>query len=486
MIAFMNIKERIRKIFSPIDLTKGNVTKSIIIFSIPILLSLIFQQVYSITDAAIAGQNLSANEIAGISDVGCLTYIVMDFGFGCTSGFSAITAKAFGANKMDDVKKSYSIQIVLTFIIGVILTIIGLLSIDSLLGFINIKKGNPVYEYGFTYIFIFFCGTLAQLFYNLFSNALRSIGDSTTPLLFLICSVILNIILDAAFIILFHWGVVGVAVATIITQVISAVACFIYAYKRYDVFRISIKDLNIDWKYAFEHIKNGVPLGLQFSVLAFGIIIMQGAVVNFDIASNDPTQPAQLGYGAVNKLIGALMCIPNGIGTAMLSFTGQNYGAKQYQRVREGIKKSTIITVISCFIITIISLLLCINGAFLYIFLSPSNINSQTIKYGTYYFYANMPLFFTLGLLFIGRNTLQGIEKPTFPFIAGVLELVVRVLISLYIPSLVNPSNPTSDISYFFLMSADVLAWITASIILYVGLIKNVYLNPLYKIEKKK
>ncbi len=480
---------RIKDIFKPIDLSKGNITKNIILFSIPILLTLLLQQVYTITDAAIAGQNLSANEIAGINDVGCLTVIVLQFGFGCSSGFSALTAKAFGANKLEDVKKSFAIQIVITFLIGVFLTIVGLLSINIMLSWINITKENPVYEYAYLYIFIYFCGTLAQLFFNLFSSVLRSIGDSVTPLLFLLLSCIINVILDILFIVSFKWGVAGAAIATIIAQILSGILCFIYSYKKYDVFKIKISDLNIDWKYALDHLKNGVPLGLQFSVLAVGIILMQGAVVKFDVASNDPTQPAQLGYGTASKLFNALMTFQSGLGSAMLSYCGQNEGAKEYERVRKGTIQALIIAIVGSVILGALGLLLNINGFFLYLFLSPSNINSQTIKYSNYYFYVNMPLFIFLGTLYVGRNSLQGIEKPLFPFLAGVAELITRVVVSLYFPSMVNPTDPTSDISYIALMFGDGFAWINATIVLMIGLFRNVYLNPKYNLkraEKKK
>ena len=481
----MRILERIKNIFKPIDLTKGNITESIIVFRSPILLSLLLQQIYTITDAAIAGQNLGPDEIAGINDVSCLTFIILQFGFGCSAGFSAITAKAFGAYDKDKIRQSYAIQVVLTFIIGVILTIVAILSIDFMLESINITKDSSVYQYAYTYIFVYFLGTIALLFFNLFSSVLRAVGDSITPLVFLFLSVILNIFLDLLFIVTFDWGVFGAAFATIISQFISGVLCFIYSYKKYDYLRIKFSDLKIDWKYAFQHLKNGIPLGLQFSVLAIGIIIMQGAVVKFDLANNDPTQPAQLGYGAANKLITSFICIPNGIGTAMLSFSGQNLGAGEYERVRKGCTRGILITTVVCVMTSILGFLLCIKGAFLYIFLNPNNINANTIKYGTYYMYVNLPLYFFLGWLCLGRNVLQGIEKPLFPFLAGCFELVSRVLISLFLPSLVNPTNPTSDLSYLVLMGADIGAWIASTITLFIGLAKYIYFNPRYKLTKR-
>jgi putative MATE family efflux protein len=231
---------KIKSFLSPEDLTKGNITKNIILFTIPIIISLIFQQIYSLTDAIIAGQNLNANEIAGINDSGAITFIFLDFAFGCTSGFSALTAKAKGANDENSIKKSFSIQIVLGFFIAIILTVISIVFKDLLLSMINVKKDNPVYEPASTYLVVIFIGIIAQLFYNLFSNILRSIGDSITPLIVLISSCLLNIVLDLLFMVTFKWGVFGAALATIISQFICSIACFIYCYKRYSFFHIII------------------------------------------------------------------------------------------------------------------------------------------------------------------------------------------------------------------------------------------------------
>lgn len=477
----MKFIQKIKNFLSPEDLTKGNITKNIILFTIPIIISLIFQQIYSLTDAIIAGQNLNANEIAGINDSGSITFIFLDFAFGCTSGFSALTAKAKGANDENAIKKSFSIQIVLGFFIAIILTVVSIVFKDVFLSMINVNQGSQVYESASTYLVIIFIGIIAQLFYNLFSNILRSIGDSITPLIVLISSCLLNIILDLLFMVTFKWGVAGAAWATIISQFLCGIACFIYCYKRYSFFHIKMQDLRIDWKYASEHLKNGIPLGLQFSILAIGIIVMQGAVVNFDLENKDPLNPAQLGYGAANKYLGAIMSIPNAIGTTMLSFTGQNYGAKQFGRIKEGIKKSLILSISASTILIIITLLLCINGTFLKMFLSPANIDDLTIKYGTFYYFANSLFFFTLGILFIGRGVFQGLQKPFIPFILGVIELIVRFVICLYGPKIISPDDLTSDIAYLTIMSADSITWLACAIVILICFITKIFKNPEYK-----
>lgn len=467
------------------DLTKGNITKCLLLFSLPIIISYLFQQVYAITDAAIIGQNLSSSEIAGVSDVGCLTYIVMDFAFGCAGGFSALSAKAIGEKNLDHFRKSFAIQIVLTAIIGIIITFLALIFTKPLLSVIKLSPENPVYQYAYEYISIFFLGTLAQIFYNQIQSILRSYGDSVTPLIFLIFSTIMNISLDLLFIVVFKWGVAGAALATIISQLICAIGCFVYAFLKYPELRLHRKDFLIDWKYAFEHLKNGLPLGFQFSILAFGIIIMQAQVVNFDIQSGNPLNPAQLGYGATNKYIGLIMTPFNAFGAAFLSFVGQNNGAKNFQRIKEGLKKSYLIVFIAFIIVGGLCLLSCINGAYLYIFLNPSTITSDTIVYGTYYFFINIPLIYFLGLLFLWRNALQGLERPFFPFIAGVVELIARIVISLYFPSLVSPLDPTSNLAYFALMSSDVGAWILADVPLLIGMLKYFYCNKKLWTPKK-
>ena len=199
----------LKKLFAPIDMTQGKIYKVILIFMVPIFLSYIFQQIYTLTDAIIVGQNVSANEVNGVNDVGSLTYIVLQFAYGCAAGFSVLSSAFQGEHDEVGVRKSFFAQIVLSFIISIFLTIISISLIDPLLSLVGLSAstGGQTYEAAKTYIFIIFLGTICQVAYNQICSLLRSIGDSITPLLFLIASTILNIFLDLLLIVVFHMGV---------------------------------------------------------------------------------------------------------------------------------------------------------------------------------------------------------------------------------------------------------------------------------------
>ena len=270
---------KIKKLFEQVDFTKGTIWKVIIWFSIPILISYLFQQIYSIADASICGKYLNVNQVAGVNNTSNIVFIVLQFAFGCTAGFSVVTSNKVGQKDEEGVKKSFAIQIKLSLYISVLLTIIACLMAKPMLSMIGLTESNnlvqnEIFSSAYTYVMIIFIGTTAQMFYNLICSFLRSIGDSFVPLIFLILSTILNIILDLIFIAIFKWGVVGAAVATVIAQVISAIGCFIYTYLRYPNYRLKKEHFKTDFRFTLNHLKLGIPLALQFSILAIGLIVM--------------------------------------------------------------------------------------------------------------------------------------------------------------------------------------------------------------------
>jgi Na+-driven multidrug efflux pump len=473
----------LKKLFGPVDLTSGTPWKVILQFLLPIFLSLCFQQFYSLTDALIVGQTLPL-QFAGVSDTASLVFIVLQFAFGCTAGFSVLTSNRFGEKDKDGVRKSFATSIVLSLVISLILTVIALLTVPYLLRWIKLDPTTDptTYRAAYVYIMVIYGGLICQVFYNLICSILRSVGDSLTPLLFLILSSLLNIGLDFAFI----YGmpttdlkVAGAAIATVIAQGLSAALCFLYTYFKYPDLRLRKSDFKLSSSLVYEHLKQGLPLAFQFSILAIGLIVMQASVDAFDIgktlADGSPAHYAQDGYGAGGKLFGFLMMAYDALGTAMLSYTAQNKGAGLHSRIRKGTTQSFFIMGIFYLFVNLIGLCACINGAFVYIFLSADSIYPETIFYATSYFYEVLPISFILGLLFIGRNVVQGLEKPLLPFLAGVGELVARLLACTYLPALFNPSDPTSHLSFYGLSLADPLAWAFACLFLIYGVVRYVY-----------
>lgn len=482
-----NLFKKFKSLFDQIDLTKGNILKVLLAFFVPIVLSMIFQQIYTLTDTIIVGQTLSQQEVAGVSSSSVLVWIILQFGIGATSGFSVVISERIGAKDVDGARKSYAVQIILCIIVSLILTVVGICLIPTMLKMINIVD-NPLdaimqeeYNAAYTYVLIIYIGTIAQVFYNLMVSILRALGDSFSPFVILVASTVINVFLDLLFIVVFKMGVAGSAWATVISQGLAAIAAIIYTYKKYEWLRIKKTDWKFSSPFLMRHLKNGLTLGFQFSILEIGIIIMQRAVNSYDINPDGTLVngvPAQVGYGAASKVFGFLMCFLNALGVAVLSYISQNYGAKQIDRIKKGTIISFIIGLVLWILIMLIGLLSTIKGGYLYVFYSKDKINENSIKYGNLYLYIAVPFMIILMILFLTRNILQGFEKPLFSFLSGVGELVARTLICLFVPALVNggPINSSaSNLSYLFVALADPLAWIAAVAIMIVPVIKLVF-----------
>ncbi len=470
----LNLTNSLKNLFKPVDLTTGKPYKQILIFMLPILISYVFQQVYTISDAAIVGKYLSAPEVSGVNVVYSLIFIVLQFAFGCSSGFSVITSNYAGEKNEEGIRKSFATQIFLSLIISIILTIIAVFLIPPLLSYIDLKPTDTDYQFAKTYLFIIYLGLFTQVFYNLMVSVLRSIGDSLTPLLFLIGSTILNIILDFVCILVFKWGVAGAALATVFSQFIAFIACLIYSLVKYPFFRVKLSDFKMSLKFMYDHLKLGLPLAFQFSILAIGLITLEKAMVKFDIGNSllygKEVFNCKIAYGAAVKFNDFLMCPLSALGTACLSYSGQNYGAKDVKRLKLGLKQALILMFIIYLILVIIGVACSINGNFTELFLSSDNNNERVRFYASTYMIIDSCMYFSLGLLFIGRNYLQGLGKSLYPFLAGICELVGRVVIAEFMPSLVDKANPYSDRAYISVCFSDSLAWIFAFLVLMIGI----------------
>ena len=452
-------KKSLSALFQPVELTQGECWKTILAFSFPIIVSYLLQQVYTISDAAIVGQTLTAQEVAGVNDTTSLIFIFLQFAFGVSAGFCVVTSCNVGAHNPAGVRRSLTTQIVLSAALTVILTVLALLLLDPMLAWINVTPDNgEVYRAAYTYCAIIFAGIGAQLFYNFICSFLRSMGDSVTPLAFLLFSTVLNVGLDLLFIIVFRWGVAGAAIATVSAQLISTLGCFAYAFSTYPELRLHQEDWQITRHDVTRHLIQGIPLGLQFSVLAIGIIVVQSIVVQFDMLGGAMvSNAAQNGFGAANKVNNLLMTPLNGLGSAMTSFTAQNLGAGDTKRI--------------------IGLLLTINGTYLHIFLSADKVTAETLRFGNSYLYIDLSLYAFLGFIFVARNCVQGIGKPQFVLGAGAAELVARVAVCLLLPAalaggVVSAEAPQAAV--YGLCVADPFAWMSADAVLCIPFFRNI------------
>lgn len=467
------------QLFHPMDLTQGACWRTILLFSLPVILSYLLQQVYSISDAAIVGQTLTAQEVAGVNDTASLVFIFLQFAFGVSAGFCVVTSCHVGAQNNAGVRRSLATQIVLSAALTAVLTALALVLLDPMLAWINVTPDDPeVYRAAYTYCFIIFVGIGAQLFYNFICSFLRSMGDSVTPLVFLLFSTLLNVGLDLLFILRFHWGVAGAAAATVAAQLISTVACFCYAFARYPDIRLKREDWHITLYDVRRHVSRGIPLGLQFSVLAIGIIVMQSVVVQFDMLDGRMvSSAAQNGFGAANKLSSLVVTPMNALGTAMTSFTAQNLGAGRYDRIRKGTLQGMAVMGIMVLCAAGIGLLLTVNDLYLHVFLSADKVTEETVRFGNTFLYVDFAMYPFLGGIFLIRNCVQGIGRSTFVLGAGGAELVARIAVCLLLPAAAAGgavSAAAPSLAFYALCAADPMAWIAADTVLSVPLIRNI------------
>ena len=449
-----------KSLFGPMDLTKGTCWKTILIFSLPVILSYLLQQVYSISDAAIVGQTLTAQEVAGVNDTSSLVFIFLQFAFGVSAGFCVVTSCQVGARNQAGVRRSLATQIVLSAVLTVLLTALALALLNPMLAWINVTPDNAeVYQAAYTYCFIIFAGIGAQLFYNFICAFLRSMGDSLTPLLFLLFSTVLNVGLDLLFIMVFRWGVAGAAIATVAAQLISTVACFIYAFAKYPQLRLHREDMQITRGDIRRH-------------------VVQGVVVQFDMLDGVMvSSSAQMGFGAANKLFNLTATPMNALGTAMTSFTAQNLGAGNHDRIRKGALQSLVMVSLLAAMAVGIGLLLTLGNAYLRIFLSADKITMDTVRYGNTFLYVDYAMYLFLGFIFVVRNCIQGIGRSRFVLGAGAAELVARIAVCLTLPAAVAGgvvSAQANPLAFYALCAADPMAWIAADIVLAIPFFRNI------------
>lgn len=361
---------------------------------------------------------------------------------GLTSGFSILVSQKFGAKDEDGVKKAVASNIKLTAILTIIITAIALILKNPLLLMMNTP--DNILNDANTYITIIFAGIFTQTAYNMAAGILRALGDSKTPLYFLIISSILNIVLDLVFIINFKMGVAGAAYATNIAQGVSALLCLAFSYKKFEVLRLKKEDFNVEKDYYKTHLKIAIPMGLQFSVTAVGTIIVQSAVNVFGsnvIAS----------YTASSKILQLVMQPLMSYGVAIATYAGQNLGAKRYDRIVSGMKVMNYITLVTSLIAA--AILVFFAKYFVMIFIE--NPTDEIIGYTQQVLNYSAVFMIFLGAIFIYRNVLQGMGESFVPMMAGVYELVARSLVVFILPKYIGFAG---------ICLSDPIAWIAASL----------------------
>jgi len=436
------------------DMTSGTPWKLILQFSIPIAVGLIFQQFYSMADAIIVGRFLGVDALAAVGSTGSLSFLIIGFMQGMCSGFSIPVAQYFGAKNQEKLERSVANGAWVSMILGAIITIITVLGTNWIMRIMQTPEN--IFKDACDYIRIIFLGSLATVLYNLLSSYLRALGDSKTPLVFLVISSVLNIVFDFVFILAFHWGVSGAAWATVLSQLISGLLCLVFIAKKFPALHVKKENIPLRKEYVIQHISVGIPMGLQFSITAIGCAILQGV-------TNTLGSDAVAAITAAGKAMCIFQCLLDAPGLTIATYCGQNHGAGQMERVHLGVKQGLIFTTILSVVCSVLVLAFGPTLSLLFIDSSETAIFSMIEEY----FFWNAIFYSSLAILLLLRNAIQGMGYTVPAMAAGVIETVARTVVSL---------GFVGSFGYTAVCLAGPLAWIAAAVLLvyvYVNLMKR-------------
>lgn len=396
--------------------------KLILCFTLPTLFGMLFQQMYNIVDTMIVGKLLGAQALAAVGATGSINFFVIGFCTGVCSGFAIPVAQQVGAGNHGQMRRYVAHAAYLSAIFAVIMTI----ATGLLCGRILTAMDTPsdIYRDSYRYIFVIFMGIPVTYLYNLLSGMIRSLGDSRTPVYFLALSSVLNIGLDLMLILHSDLGVAGAAVATVVSQGVSGLACLVYMYLRFPILRLSRVECKPDAAIGWKLLSIGVPMGLQYSITAIGSIILQSAVNGLG-----SLYVAAVAAGA--KLLQILACPFDAMGTAMATYCGQNTGAGKLDRLGFGVRDCSLLGLI--YAIAAMAAMMAAAPSCAMWFIDPQEEElARLVALVSRYVQISTVFFFPLALVNIVRFSIQGMGFGTFAILAGVLEMIARLVVGRY------------------------------------------------------
>ena len=396
-------------------LTEGTPWKQILLFSIPIFWGNVFQLLYSLVDTKIVGSTLGTEALAAVGSVSTLHTLMTGFLNGLTLGFSLITAMCFGAKNRKRLKKTFAAAISLGVLTTLALVLMLMIFLHPVLNLLHVPQAQ--FEMAYAYISVLIVGLFATLFYNLCANTLRAIGDALTPLIFLIVATVSNIGLDYLFILGFQMGVQGAAYATVMAQLLSVVLCLIRIFRKFPILHIQKEDFRFDRELMAEMYKSGLSMGLMSCLVGIGTILLQSAI-------NTLGTTVIVAHTAARKVF-ELVSLPNSVlGSAMATYCGQNYGARRFDRIRQGIRASLIIAAVWAVVV----FLICHTIEGKLIQFVASTTNPDVIYWGSTYLKVDMSFIVICGVIVILRNSMQGFGDRVIPVFSSCIELAGKII----------------------------------------------------------
>lgn len=430
-------------------LTEGTPWKQILLFSIPIFWGNVFQLLYSLVDTKIVGSTLGAEALAAVGSVSTLHTLMTGFLNGLTLGFSLITAMCFGAKNRKRLKKTFAAAISLGVLTTLALVLMLMIFLHPVLNLLHVPQAQ--FEMAYAYISVLIVGLFATLFYNLCANTLRAIGDALTPLIFLIVATVSNIGLDYLFILGFQMGVQGAAYATVLAQLLSVVLCLIRIFRKFPILHIQKEDFRFDRELMAEMYKSGLSMGLMSCLVGIGTILLQSAI-------NTLGTTVIVAHTEARKVF-ELVSLPNSVlGSAMATYCGQNYGARRFDRIRQGIRASLIIAAVWAVVV----FLICHTIEGRLIQFVASTTNPDVIYWGSTYLKVDMSFIVICGVIVILRNSMQGFGDRVIPVFSSCIELAGKIMFAFVFAPM---------FAYWGIIWAEPMVWIAMVIPLIVKVV---------------
>ena len=430
-------------------LTEGTPWKQILLFSIPIFWGNVFQLLYSLVDTKIVGSTLGTEALAAVGSVSTLHTLMTGFLNGLTLGFSLITAMCFGAKNRKRLKKTFAAAISLGVLTTLALVLMLMIFLHPVLNLLHVPQAQ--FEMAYAYISVLIVGLFATLFYNLCANTLRAIGDALTPLIFLIVATVSNIGLDYLFILGFQMGVQGAAYATVLAQLLSVVLCLIRIFRKFPILHIQKEDFRFDRELMAEMYKSGLSMGLMSCLVGIGTILLQSAI-------NTLGTTVIVAHTAARKVF-ELVSLPNSVlGSAMATYCGQNYGARRFDRIRQGIRASLIIAAVWAVVV----FLICHTIEGKLIQFVASTTNPDGIYWGSTYLKVDMSFIVICGVIVILRNSMQGFGDRVIPVFSSCIELAGKIIFAFVFAPM---------FAYWGIIWAEPMVWIAMVIPLIVKVV---------------
>lgn len=427
------------------DMTNGSPSKHILGFAVPMLFGMLFQQFYNLVDTIIVGKTLGVDALAGVGATGSINFMIIGFCMGVCNGFVIPVAQCFGAKKPADLRKYVFNGYICSIVFAIVLTLASVIFCRRILIIMNTPA--DIIDHAYNYIVVIFIGIPTVFLYNMVSGVIRSLGDSKTPVVFLVLSSIINVVLDFFLILVCKMGVAGAGWATVTSQLVSGLTCLIYMYKKYDILKGDKSERVLDRRFITNLCMNGVPMGLQYSITAIGSTILQAAVNTLG-----STYVAAMTAGS--KMFNFTCCPFDALGSTMATYAGQNVGAAKIKRLGQGVRSAMIIGSIYS-VLSLIALYFTTD----YIALLFVNASETTIIALTRQFIlASACFYIPLTGVNVVRFCIQGMGFSVFAISAGILEMIGRAFAAIIlIPS----------IGFMGACLASPIAWIAADAFLF-------------------